>query len=222
MNYLDYIIIVILLIIAAIGLIRGFFKQIIGFLSVVVSVLVAYLLCATVGDLIINATGIDDAIVSGIKGAIGEVWNTEKSVSEVSEFISSQNWPTFLSDAIVNAVNSLNTATVNFADIAATTIARYIIVVGTFVVLLIATRLVMILVGKILSFIIKRTPLKIVDAILGLVLGLLEGATFVYLGLYVLDLLTVGPLSGFKEVLDASVLAQFFLKYNLFGLVIGG
>lgn len=221
LNVADFIILAFLLIFAVYGLIRGFLKQIMGLLSTVAAFVCAYLFCDKLANLLMERTSAGTSIAEWIQGFFDENWNVEKSVSELSAFITSQNWPTFLSEAVIKAVESLGSATVNFAEVAGTTIAKYILVSVSFMAISLVCKLVFILVEKLLSFIVNHTPIKIADKILGVALGVAKGYLIVSLVLFVIGLFSFEPMKDFKAVLDESVISDFFMKYNVFAWLLG-
>ncbi len=216
LNVADLIIIAVMLIFAVYGLIRGFLKQIVGFISTIAALVIAYFFCAKLADLIFQNTSLGATLALRIRGLIGENWDFEASVSELSAFIASQNWPTFLSQAVIKAVEQLGTATVNFAEVASNTIARYILIALSFVALSMVAKLVLFILEKILAFIVNHTPIKIVDRILGLILGVVKCAILINLVLFFINLFSIEPLKEAKAAIEQSVLANFFLNNNLF------
>lgn len=78
-----------------------------------------------------------------------------------------------------------------------------------------------ILVEKLLSFIVNHTPIKIVDKILGVALGVAKGYLIVSLVLFVIGLFSFEPMKDFKAVLDESVISDLFMKYNVFAWLLG-
>lgn len=212
----DFVILAVILIFAVYGLIRGFLKQIVGFISTIAALVIAYFFCAKLADLIIQNTSLGATLALRIRGLIGENWDVETSVSELSAFIASQNWPTFLSQAVIKAVESLGTATVNFAEVASNTIAKYILIALSFVALCMAAKLVLFILEKILAFIVNHTPIKIVDRVLGFVLAVVKCVILINLVLFFINLFSIEPLKEAKAALEQSTIANFFLTHNFF------
>lgn len=221
LNIADAVIFAFLLIFVIYGLIRGFLKQVMGLLSSVAALICAYVFCNKLANFIAEQTPIDNAICDWVKGLMGETWNKDLSVSELSAFIASQNWPAFLSNAVIKAVESLNVATVNFAEIAGNTIANYILVSASFLAISLVCKLVFLIVEKLLSFLVKHTPIVIVDRLLGVALGLVKGYLIVSFVLFVIGLLSFEPLKDLKNTVDNSIISSFIMKYNVFAWLFG-
>ncbi len=221
LNVADFIIIVFLLFFVVYGLIRGFLKQVMGLLSTVAAFIVAYIFCDNVANLLFDKTPIGTSIAGWIQSLFGDSWNVEKSASELSEFIASQNWPTFLSQAVIKAAESLDSATVNFAEVAGKTIAKYLLVSASFIALSLVCKLVFWLLEKLLSLIISHTPIKVVDKILGVLLGLAKGYLIISLVLFIVGLFSFEPADNFKAVLNQSAICSFFTEHNVFAWLFG-
>lgn len=220
-NVVDLVLIAVFLIFAIVGLVKGFWKQIIALVSSIGALVVAYLFCERLATLIYEKTPVGNFLTEWIIGKIGSEWNVELSVSQLTDFIASQNWPTFLSEAVISAVEKMGVATVNFAEIASATIVKYILVCVCFFLISLLARLVFFLIEKLLSFIIKHTPLKVIDKLLGFILGAVKCFLVLTLIVFVVELIAIDALNGVKEVLHESSIVNFLIKYNPYSWLIG-
>ncbi len=221
LNAADIVILVFILVFVVYGLIRGFLKQIMGFISSIAALVIAYIFCAKVADYIIQNTSIGTTLSLWIRSLIGEAWDVDASVSELSAFIQAQNWPSFLSQAVIDAVENLGSSTVNFAEVASFTLSRYILIALSFLVISAAAKLVLFIIEKILAFIIKRTPIVIVDRILGAVLAVVKCAILINLILFLIGIFAIEPLKEVQAAIEQSPIANFFMTHNLFAWLLG-
>ncbi len=219
---IDIALVVALLVFAIVGLCKGFIKQLVGLLSTIAALVVAYFFCDDVANLLMKSS-IGTSLAESVKNLFGESWNIDLPISELAEFINQQNLPSFISNAITKAVEQLGEIeTVNFAEIAGGIITKYIFVAISYLVIGAVAKLVFFLVEKLLAFIIRKSPLKIIDRILGLILCLIKGLLIVWLVLLLLSVLSVVPsLEGLKAALEESVVAKFLSEVNPFTWLVG-
>lgn len=206
---------------AVFGLIKGFWKQMIGFISWITALVVAYLLCKPIANLIFEKTPLGATLTEWLANKIGAEWNVEVPVEKLTEFLTAQNWPAFLANAVISAVEKLEAVQVNFAEIASQTIVQYVLVAISFLLLSVICKLIFMLVEKLFSFIIKHSPLKILDRILGLALCVVKCFLTLSLIVFIMELVSIDSLEGVKEVMNDSVIISFMSKYNPYSWLIG-
>lgn len=219
---IDIVLVVALLVFAIVGLCKGFIKQLVGLVSTIAALVIAYFFCDKLADLLMKSS-IGTSLAESVKNLFGESWNVELPISELAEFIKQQNLPSFISNAITKAVEQLGEIdSVNFAEVASSIITKYIFVAISYLVLGAIAKLVFFLVEKLLAFIIRKSPLKIIDRILGLILCLIKGLLIVWLVLLLLSVLSAVPsLEGLKTALEESVVAKFLSEVNPFTWLVG-
>ncbi|MBQ3166165.1 MAG: CvpA family protein [Clostridia bacterium] len=219
-NSMDTIVLLIIVGFLIYGLARGFMKQVIGLICIAASFILAYTLSGVLCNAICNGTTIDEGLATSIRGIFSTV-DVTINKADTLETLSVLNLPEFLNSAILKYAEKIPFDEFNLAQIISETVTRYVLSGGSFMIILIVSRLLLILVKKLLSFIVDHTPLKVVDRILGAVVGLVKGILIVYLGVFLLSVIPIEGLNGVKELLSTSVIANFFMSYNLFGWLLG-
>lgn len=212
-NYIDLIIALLLAAFGVYGLIRGFMKQVIGMLSTVCALAVAYFFASRLADLLLSKTQVANITVA-IKNFLGEEWNVEIPIAKIGEFLSNKNLPSFVVSIIEKAANSITAESINIADIAAEVISRYAVIGLSFVGLFLVGKLVFFLLERFLAFIIKRTPIKVVDRILGLAVGVLKVSIGIWIAVFLIMVLPIESFKNLKNAICESYLGTLYYKYN--------
>lgn len=94
----DIIIIVIIALSVVIGMIRGFANTIIGFVSIILSILIAFFLCNPVASLLSKVTEIDESIYNKVEAII------PMSDTDIQIDINSNSIPETVQNAIDNTI----------------------------------------------------------------------------------------------------------------------
>lgn len=212
-NYIDLIIALLLAAFGVYGLIRGFMKQVIGMLSTVCALAVAYLLASRLADLLLSKTAVAN-LTETIKNFLGEDWNVEIPIAKLGEFLSNKNLPSFIVSIIEKAANSVSAESINIADVAAEVISRYAVIGLSFVGLFLIGKLLFFLLERFLAFIIKRTPIKIVDRILGVSVSIIKVSIGIWIAVFLIMILPIESFNSLKSSISESYLGTLYYKYN--------
>ena len=211
---LDLVIGVILLIYGIIGIVKGFFKELLGFIGTTVSLVIAALFCVKLATLIIENTAWDDSLATLIAGNFP---NDEVAISALPDILSSLNIPFFLNTPIIDYATSLNTETVVVSAVIGGTAAKYIMIAASFLAIVLAVKIVCAIIGALMKALENALPpLKHFNRLLGLLLGVVKGAVFVCGLLYLLELIPISQLDFLREEVASSALATFLSQNNLF------
>lgn len=212
-NYIDLIIALLLAAFGVYGLIRGFMKQVIGMLSTVCALAVAYLFASRLADLLLSKTAVAN-LTETIKNFLGEDWNIEIPIAKLGEFLSNKNLPSFIVSIIEKAANSVSAESINIADVAAEVISRYAVIGLSFVGLFLIGKLLFFLLERFLAFIIKRTPIKIVDRILGVSVSIIKVSIGIWIAVFLIMILPIESFNSLKSSISESFLGTLYYKYN--------
>lgn len=219
-NYVDAILFVLLAVFIIYGLSQGFMKQVVGLLSTICALIVAYFFCNKLADTLFYNTPLGDYFCDVIKGILGEEWNVEINVAEIGEILASKNLPSFITDAIVSLVESLTIESVNLAEVVSATIAKYVLVALSYTAITLVAKLVFFLIEKFLAYVIKRSPIKIVDTILGGFVGAIKVSIGIWIVIFIIQILPAESLKGLQDKISESVLGTLYSKYNPFAYLI--
>lgn len=188
----DIIIIVFLIIAIAIGRHNGMLVSLINIFALIVALMIAFLLCKPIGNIIIEKTNIDD----GIKNIVSErmpMNNTKISVENT-------NLPSVMKDHIQNVADNVNETKDNIIDDTSTELSTEIVYVLIFIIIFILVKILLFILKVISRFITKLPILKQIDHFGGAVLGLIEGVFVVYAIFAIISVLS--PAIKSTEIID--------------------
>jgi len=211
----DIIIIVLLLLFLIIGFASGFFKQLVGVLGGMVALVAAFLLCKPAANLIFENTEWMPSLANVIADAL-HLPDTTVEAQNITSALIDVNVPGFIKTSVIDIAEKLNEATVNISVIVSQTIAKYIIIIACFFLILILVKILSKFLKGLANHIKNIPVIGIVDRILGLVLGLIRGVLLVYMLLFLIDLLPFSFLDTVKTAISSSGIANFMIQHNIF------
>lgn len=196
----DLIIVGIIALCAILGYFRGLTKSLLKIVSFVLALVIAFVLFKPISLLIINHTQIDDNIQQAIEEKmVGFVDQTSGNVEEAMKENSSM--PEVMTKYIQEAVAENKGNTEEAAKQAAKSVADIIINAGTWILVFILARVILIFAKSILELIVKLPVIKQMDKIGGVFYGILEGLVIIYVAFAILSF--VSPMFDSAEVLSA-------------------
>ena len=204
----NLIIIGIIVVFLFIGFIKGFFSELLGIVGSVLSIVLAAVFCNALADFLIDKTEIFDWLKNGIASVFP---------SDISS-IEGLNLPEF----IVNLINSYLSSDdgITLAEAISTTISKLIISFASFFIILLAVKLAVFILSKVLKALADSIKvIGVTNRLLGALLGIIKGLLIVCGALYLIEIIPFEFLNGVRELADQSVLAQFFIKYNIYVLI---
>ncbi|MBR1891136.1 MAG: CvpA family protein [Clostridia bacterium] len=204
----NLIIIGVIVVFLFIGFIKGFFSELLGIVGSVLSIVLAAVFCNALADFLIDKTEIFDWLKNGIASVFP---------SDISS-IEGLNLPEF----IVNLINSYLSSDdgITLAEAISTTISKLIISFASFFIILLAVKLVVLILSKVLKALADSIKvIGVTNRLLGALLGIIKGLLIVCGALYLIEIIPFEFLNGVRELVDQSVLAQFFIKYNIYVLI---
>ena len=189
----DVIILIIIVLSAIIGRKKGLAVCIINLLSVVLALIVAICLYKPIGNAVINNTKIKENLKTSIQSKI-PLSDADFSVEASSDLpapIKKQ-----IESITTNATQEKDKKIESTADI----LANGIIYIGTFLLIFIIVRAILLLV-KILSKVINKLPVfKQIDHIGGIICGVIEGIFITYAILAIISI--ISPAIGENKILE--------------------
>lgn len=219
-NILDIIFVTIFAIFAVYGLIQGFFKQVAGFLSGIISVILAFLLCGKLADFIIANTSWLEKLSAIFSGFLNNKLNVDVSYENISATINNLGVPQFIGNIILKYAENFDGQTINLLAISSEALSRLVIVVATFILIFIVTKILCLVVGKVGNLLINKTPAKWFNKLLGFLIGCIKGFFLVY---NIILLITILPLDGYESLsnlINQSAIIAFFVNNHLFDIFI--
>lgn len=209
----DIIIIVIIALSVVIGMIRGFANTIIGFVSIILSILIAFFLCNPVAALLSKVTEIDESIYNKVEAII------PMSDTDIQIDINSNSIPETVQNAIDNtmteAENGINKKKNEIVNSVATSITNNIMSAIAFVGLFALVRLVLLGIMIVTEIAKQQDFIERVDKIMGFLLGLLRGILIVYVALGVLKVCEVMLKSDtIVDNINQSIIGSYIYNHN--------
>lgn len=186
----DLVILGIILLCIIIGYVRGLTGALIKILSFVLSIVIAFILFIPVSNLVINNTKIDENLEKSIREMILD--NNEGKEEKMPEAITD-----YIGQKVEQATDS---AKETIVDNTARDVSLTIVKAGTWIVLFIIARILLILLKYITALIAKLPVIKQCDKLGGIIYGLLEGLVIVYVLLAIISF--ASPMMG-ESILDS-------------------
>ena len=203
---IDLIIIGVILLFVIIGYVKGLTGSLIKIVSFALSLVVAFVLFVPVSNFVINNTQIDDNLEKTIRNIVisEEAGNeTEKVPEAISDYIN-QRVDQAVDQAKQGVVNSI-----------ATDVTHTIIKAGTWIVLFLVARILLILLKFITAFITKLPVIKQFDKVGGIVYGLLEGLVITYLALAIISFVAPMTKGNLSKNINDSYVGSYMYNNNL-------
>lgn len=201
----DIVILAILLLCIIIGYVRGLTGSLIKILSFVLSIVIAFILFIPISNLIIENTQIDENLEQSIREMIiGNGQNEE------------ENMPQAITDYIGQKVEgAADDAKEAIADSTANEVAITIVKAGTWIVLFIVARILLIFLRFITSLIAKLPVIKQFDKLGGIIYGILEGLIIIYVLLAIISFVSPMLNGNLASAIDESYVGSMMYNNNL-------
>ena len=183
---------------------QGLTGSLIKIVSFVLSLIIAFVLFIPISNLIIDNTQIDENIEQTIREMI--VGNTEEE----------QKMPEAITDYITEQVeNASDSAKETIADNTAREVSLTIVKAGTWIVLFIVARILLILLRFITSLIAKLPVIKQFDKLGGIIYGILEGLIIIYVILAIISFVLPMMNGTLANAIEESYVGSMMYNNNL-------
>lgn len=200
----DLVILGIFILCIIMGYVRGLTGSLIKIVSFVLSLIIAFVLFIPISNLIIDNTQIDENIEQTIREMI--VGNTEEE----------QKMPEAITDYITEQVeNASDSAKEAIADNTAREVSLTIVKAGTWIVLFIVARILLILLRFITSLIAKLPVIKQFDKLGGIIYGILEGLIIIYVILAIISFVSPMMNGILANAIEESYVGSMMYNNNL-------
>lgn len=210
----DIVIAVVMLIIIAVNLKKGFVRQVIGIIASIGALIVAIAFCKSLAGFVNDKFGWTDSFAAKIFSSFGdkEIFKLGLNEESIRQAVQTIGLPEFVANLAVKLAEGATDPDATVGAYLSLLFAKYIVTAGSFVALYIVARIVF---GIIKHFIVKAVSLPIIsqiDKILALVLGILKSLIILYVVIYIVDLLPSSGefLTALKTAFSESVLVKFF------------
>ncbi len=201
----DLIVIAIIALCIILGYVRGLTGSLIKILSFVLSIVIAFVLFIPISNLVIENTQIDESLEQSIREMI--IGNEQEEESNMPEAITD-----YIGQRVEQAADDAKTAVV---DSTARDVAETIVKAGTWVVLFIIARILLIFLKFITALIAKLPVIKQFDKLGGIAYGLIEGLIIVYLLLALVSFIAPMFDNSIIVAIKDSFVGSIFYNNNL-------
>ena len=201
----DLVVIGIILLCIIIGYVRGLTGVLINILSFVLSIVIAFVLFVPISNLIIDKTSIDENLEQSIREMIIQDNETEdkKMPSAITDYIGKQ-----VEQAADNAKESIVNSTAREVSIT-------IVKAGTWIILFIVARILLVCLRFITGLIAKLPVIKQFDKLGGIVYGVFEWLIIVYVMLAVISFISPMINGNLTNTIEESYIGSKMYNNNL-------
>ena len=215
MIIVDLIILAVLLICIGLGYKRGLTGCLLKIISFVLAIVIACILFKPVANIIINNTQIDDDLEKSIKNII--VKTKEEIENNVETINDNTTMPTVVEKYINETIeNTSDDIREKVADATARKVAITIINAGTWIILFIIAKILLVVLKIISNWITKLPIIKQFDKLGGIIYGLAEALIIIYFAMAIISFISpMIPDSAIILSIKKSFLGSFMYNSNL-------
>ena len=200
----DIVIIGIILLCLIIGYVRGLTGSLIKILSFVLSIIIAFILFVPISNFIINNTQIDEKIEQSIREKlIDNSQEDEKMPEAITDYIGQK---------VEQATDDAKEAIINST---ARDVSITIVKSGTWIILFIIARILLIFLKFITGLIARLPVIKQFDKLGGIIYGILEGLVIVYVLLAIISFASPVVDGSFIKDIEKSNVGSVLYNDNL-------
>lgn len=217
---IDIIAVLVIIGCAAVAYYKGFVKTFFGFVSAIVALVLACILCKPLATFIKDNTELDDVIISGItsinvKEENNNIENNEEDNAEAENSNAFLAFIDSLPNTITNSLNLEESKEVAMAVIAAK-IADVVVIIMSWIAIYVIARAILAIVTIIFNGIMNIPVLKTVNKLAGVVIGLIMGFFRIYFVLAIVYFLSnILDISALVTQIQASGLVAHLYNNNL-------
>lgn len=209
---IDLIIVAVIAICIIIGYVKGLTGSLIKILSFVLSLVIAFILFVPVSNFVIENTQIDEMIMENIV----EIVMGEKLAANDEQAKKNETMPTAITEYINEKIEeAADDAKESIVDNTAKEVSLTIVKAGTWIVLFILARILLILLKLITSLIAKLPVIKQFDKLGGIIYGLIEGLIITYFALALISCITPMTKGTLSESINKSYIGSQMYNNNL-------
>ena len=201
----DLVILAIMILCIIIGYVRGLTGSLIKILSFVLSIVIAFILFIPISNLIIDKTQIDENLEQTIRETI--IGNEQNKEEKMPQAITD-----YIGQKVENVADDAKEA---IADSTARDVSVTIVKAGTWIVLFIIARILLIFLRFITALIAKLPVIKQCDKLGGIIYGIIEGLIIIYVLLAIISFVSPMLSGNLANAIDKSYIGSIMYNNNL-------
>lgn len=198
---------------------KGFISQLFRAISTIGALLLAYFLAETFVNLANESFNFSGIIADKVQGLLGEgtAYLADLTEENLKTAIAELKLPDFIADFALQALSGAGTGVFeNIGDFLANVITHYIAITIAYIVIFIVAKIILFIVCKIIEKIVKLPLIRQVDKALGLLWGLIKAVIFLFVAIFIVEIMPGDAFATAKSALNDSLLASFLQNYNVF------
>jgi len=217
----DGIVVAIFLIFIMVGVSKGFIKSILSFFGSLVALIVAFIFCKQFAGILDDKFDLLAKLSKVVENILdnNSKFAIELSAGAIQESLEAANVPGFMVSLIMElpvVVNNTYPEGTTVASLVSPVIANYLLILISFLALFIIFKIVLLVLKLFADSIKKIKIIDIVDKLLGMVVGVVEGAIVVYIGLTVISFFP-SVMSKPMEGINNSTIAKYLYESDILG-----
>ena len=220
-NVVDLIGILLVAIGAFVAFKRGFVRTFFGFVSTFLAIILAFMFCNPVANMIINKTQVDEWIESKVQTTLGvekkeeTETNTETKQEETDNTNVISKFLKDLPNTVQNAV-SMEEYKTNTKNVLAEKAVEVIIKILAWMIVYLTVRIVLSILCLIFDGIMSIPFLRQINNLAGLALGIILGLFRIYVILaFISFLVSIVPITPIVEIINSSLIISTMYQNNL-------
>lgn len=201
---------------AIVGAKKGFVKCFFGFVATLVALILALTLASTVAGWMSSVFGAEGSLTGKLETMFlkKDGFNTDVSAGGIAAALENMNMPGFLKDIIIKNVSKMNDLApgTTLAGVVAPVLSQFLGLLISGIVIFIAARLVLLIIEKILTKIVRSWSLaSALNGLLGCVVELLKTAIIIC---GVIALVSLLPWEGITTFFDQTLVVKYIFHNN--------
>ena len=220
-SLVDLIVVAFIILFCLIGLYEGFIERFMRMVSKILSLVLAFALCKPFASLLNALFSFDKGLGRALGKSFANNENLNVEIASYEELVSSlggKGLPGFLKRALKKVWHDGDSTTI--AKLLGNVVGKYIVIAIAFISLIFIVKFSCLLLKKVLTKMEEQSvPIIFTNKILGVALGVVESFVYVYLGLFVLNILPDSFLSGVQRAVSNSGVCKYLTNHNIFSLI---
>lgn len=220
----DIVALVFVVVYAIFGIVKGFTKTFFAMFGTFLGLIIAAALAPFMARFIESKLGWISALTESLSGVLDNFFSRDLSTMLVSsaneQTLEKMGLGGFLIKTVLSAKTSAEIpADSTVMDVIYPTFAYYIVVIISLIALFIIIKLIFFIIGEIVKKHYTNKKIKVLDRVLGFVIGIFHGIIVVEMIIMIISIIPVGFFQNVYTGVQLSTFASFLEKINLFRLI---
>lgn len=202
---------------------KGFISQLFKAISTIGALILAYFLADTFVNFANESFNFSGIIADKVQALLGDgtAYLADLTEENLKTAIAELKLPDFIADFALQALSNVGTGVFdNIGEFLANIITHYIAITIAYIVVFIIAKIVLFFVLKIVEKIVKLPLIRLVDKTLGLVWGLIKAVIFLFVVIFIIEIMPGDAFTTAKLALNDSLFASFLQNYNIFSIAV--